>query len=127
MIKRKTKFSVNQPVVIRYGSRKLIGTVSAIKPVGKQYVYNVIGEDGKEYDELTVDSTVNSCIDTYLTKLFYKKYNISIDNIPTKEILKVSGIYLPESVNTEPVEEDTPEINIRDYSVDYDEENPDQY
>ena len=127
MIKRKTKFSVNQPVAIRYGSRKLIGTVSAIKPIGKQYVYNVIGEDGKEYDELTVDSAVNSCIDTYLTKLFYKKYNISINNIPTKEILKVSGIYLPESVNTEPVEEDTPEINIRDYSVDYDEENPDQY
>lgn len=126
MAKRKTKFSVNQPVAFRYGDKKMIGSVSLIKPIGKQFVYNVLGENGKEYEELGVDTVVNSCIDTYLTKLFYKKYNISEDNIPTKEVARVSSdIYLPDSNSPEPSEEETTEINIRDYAVDYDEENPD--
>jgi hypothetical protein len=126
MAKRKTKFSVNQPVAFRYGDKKMIGSVSLIKPIGKQFVYNVLGENGKEYEELGVDLTVNACIDTYLTKLFYKKYNISEEHIPTKDVAKVSSdIYLPDSSNSESSEEETPEINIRDYAVDYDEENPD--
>ena len=126
MQKRKTKFSVNQPVAFRYGNKKMIGQVSLIKPIGKQYVYNVIGENGKEYDELGVDTVVNSCIDTYLTKLFYKKYDIPQDHIPVKDTIRSSaGIYLPESNNNaEPESETITEIEIRDYAVDYDEENP---
>lgn len=127
MSKRKTKFSVNQPVAFRYGDKKMIGHVSLIKPVGKQFVYNVIGENGKEYDELSVDTVVNACIDTYLTKLFYKKYDIPENHIPLKDITKVSsGIYLPEASTSESESsEPTTEIEIRDYAVDYDEENPD--
>jgi hypothetical protein len=127
MSKRKTKFSVNQPVAFRYGDKKMIGTVSLIKPIGKQFAYNVVGENGKEYDELGVDLAVNMCIDTYLTRLFYKKYNISEDNIPVKDNVKVSnGIYLPEAINADSEDsESSIELEIRDYAVDYDEENPD--
>jgi len=127
MSKRKTKFSVNQPVAFRYGDKKMIGTVSLIKPIGKQFVYNVVGENGKEYDELGVDLAVNMCIDTHLTRLFYRKYDISEDHIPVKDNVKVSnGIYLPEAVNAESEEsESSTESEVRDYAVDYDEENPD--
>jgi len=127
MSKRKTKFSVNQPVAFRYGDKKMIGTVSLIKPIGKQFVYNVVGENGKEYDELGVDLAVNMCIDTYLTRLFYRKYDISEDHIPVKDNVKVSnGIYLPEAVNAESEESElSTESEVRDYAVDYDEENPD--
>ena len=127
MSKRKTKFSVNQPVAFRYGDKKMIGHVSLIKPIGKQFVYNVIGENGKEYDELSVDTVVNACIDTYLTKLFYKKYDIPEDHIPVKDTIKSSAdIYLPEASTSEAESsEPSTEIEIRDYAVDYDEENPD--
>ena len=125
MAKRKTKFSINQPVAFRFGDKKMIGYVSLVKPVGKQFVYNVVGENGKEYDDLSIDSNINACIDTYLTKLFYKKYNISEDNIPVKDTLKITNdIYLPEASTSE-VSEISTETEIRDYSVDYDEENPD--
>lgn len=127
MSKRKTKFSVNQPVAFRYGDKKMIGRVSLIKPIGKQFVYNVIGENGKEYDELSVDTVLNACIDTYLTKLFYKKYDIPEEHIPVKDTMKSSaGIYLPEANNPETETEVVgPEVEVRDYAVDYDEENPD--
>jgi hypothetical protein len=127
MSKRKTKFSVNQPVAFRYGDKKMIGRVSLIKPIGKQFVYNVIGENGKEYDELSVDTVLNACIDTYLTKLFYKKYDIPEEHIPVKDTMKSSaGIYLPEGNNPETETEVAgPEVEVRDYAVDYDEENPD--
>ena len=125
MSKRKTKFSVNQTVAFRYGDKKMIGSVTLIKPVGKQYVYNVVGENGTEYEDLGVDTTVNTCIDTYLTKLFYKKYDIPMDYIPVMDNVKgASGIYLPEPISAEEEPEST-EINIQDYSVNYDEENPD--
>lgn len=125
MAKRKTKFSINQPVAVRYGDRKLIGKVAFIRPVAKQFVYDVLGEDGKVYEDLNVDTAVNQCIDTYLTKLFYKKYDISEDMIPTKDGIKTStdSVYMPEAVAVEAEVED--EVEVRDYSVDYDEENPD--
>lgn len=125
MAKRKTKFSVNQPVAFRYGDRKLIGKVAVIKPVAKQFVYDVLGEDGKLYEELGVDTTLNQCVDTYLTKLFYKKYDISEDMIPVQDNGKMfsSTVYMPE--NTAVEEEIEEETEVRDYSVDYDEENPD--
>jgi len=127
MSKRKTKFSVNQPVAFRFGNKKMIGRVSLIKPIGKQFVYNVVGENGKEYDELGVDTILNTCIDTYLTKLFYKKYAIPEDHIPVKDTMKSSaGIYLPDANNPVPgTEVPSTEVEVRDYAVDYDEENPD--
>ena len=82
---KKRKFSSGQIVVIRYSDRKLVGKVVLIRPVGKKFFYDVECEDGKIYSELLVDSAMNQCIDTYLTKLFYKKYNIDENFIPEIE------------------------------------------
>lgn len=82
---KKRKFSNNQTVVFRFSDRKLIGKVIFIRPVGKKFMYNVLCEDGKEYNDLLVDSSMNQSIDTYLTKLFYKKYNIDENAIPEYE------------------------------------------
>lgn len=83
---KKRKFSNNQIVVFRFGQRNLVGKVCNIKPVGKRsFVYDVKGEDGIIYEELGVDSIVNHTIDTHKTKLFYKKYGISEEQIPTPD------------------------------------------
>jgi len=82
---KKKKFSMNQPVVFRHGERRLVGKVSFIRPIGKQYLYHVQCEDGKEYEDLQVDIAMNQCIDTYLTKLFYQKYEINGTFIPKIE------------------------------------------
>ena len=91
---KKRKFSNNQLVVFRFGDRKIVGNVVFVKPVGKQFIYDVAAEDGKTYYELTVDGPVNNSIDTYLTKLFYQKYNIDESAIPE-------------------IEDDTPSINSK--------------
>lgn len=124
MAKNRSKFYTNQPVVFRYGTRKLVGKVFLIKPVGKQFIYDVLCEDGKIYEELKVDTPLNLCIDTYLTKLFYKKYDISVDMIPqmTKSRNIEDDVFLPTAAE---VTEEEPEVEVKDYSVDYDEENPD--
>jgi hypothetical protein len=82
---KKRKFSNNQLVVIRFGDRKIVGKVVFIRPIGKKFIYDVECEDGKTYSELTVDTTFNSCIDTYLTRLFYQKYKIDENAIPEIE------------------------------------------
>ena len=82
---KKRKFSNNQLVVFRFGDRKIVGNVVFVKPVGKQFIYDVAAEDGKIYYELTVDGPVNNSIDTYLTKLFYQKYKIDESAIPEIE------------------------------------------
>lgn len=122
---RKKKFSINQPVVFRYSDRKLVGKVSFIRPVGKKFIYDVMCEDGKEYYELSVDSNMNQCIDTYLTKLFYKKYNIDENAIPEIENEEVSVKTSAKAVLTEPdlIEEDT--VSPRDEGVLFDEEDVD--
>lgn len=79
---KKRKFSNNQLVVFRFGDRKIVGNVVFVKPIGKQFIYDVAAEDGKTYYELTVDGPVNNSIDTYLTKLFYQKYKIDENAIP---------------------------------------------
>ena len=91
---KKRKFSNNQLVVFRFGDRKIVGNVVFVKPVGKQFIYDVACEDGKIYYELTVDGPVNNSIDTYLTKLFYQKY-------------KIDGSAIPE------IEDDTPVLNSK--------------
>lgn len=124
MAKNRSKFYTNQPVVFRYGNRKLVGKVFLIKPIGKTFIYDVLCEDGKIYEELKVDTPLNLCIDTYLTKLFYKKYDISVDMIPqmTKSRNIEDDVFLPTASE---VTESEPEVEVRDYAVDYDEENPD--
>lgn len=87
---KKRKFSNNQVVVFRFGQRNLVGKVCNIKPVGKRsFIYDVKGEDGIVYEDLGVDAIVNHTIDTHKTKLFYKKYNISEDQIPEVEAEEV--------------------------------------
>lgn len=82
---KRRKFVNNQPVVFRFGARKLIGKVIFSRPVGKKFTYDVLCEDTKVYSELQVDVAMNQCIDTYLTKLFYKKYKIDENFIPEIE------------------------------------------
>jgi len=82
---KRRKFVNNQPVVFRFGERKLIGKVIFSRPVGKKFTYDVLCEDTKVYSELQVDVAMNQCIDTYLTRLFYKKYKIDENFIPEIE------------------------------------------
>ena len=83
---RKRKFSNNQIVVFRFGERNLVGKICDIKQIGKRtFIYDVKGEDGIIYEELGVDAVMNHTIDTHKTKLFYKKYNISEDQMPEIE------------------------------------------
>lgn len=79
---KRRKFSNNQIVVFRFGDKKLVGKIALVRPVGKKFIYDVLCEDGKIYSELPVDVAVNESIDTYLTKLFYQKYNIDPNAIP---------------------------------------------
>ena len=82
---KKRKFSVHQVVVFRFSDRKMVGEVIGYKPMGKRFVYDVLSENGKVYQSLDVDIEANECIDTYLTKLFYKKHNIDANSIPAVE------------------------------------------
>lgn len=86
---KKRKFSNNQIVVFRFGDRKIVGKVILVRPVGKKFTYDVYAEDGKIYSELLADAPLNLSIDTYLTKLFYKKYNLDENSIPdlTEDVL----------------------------------------
>ena len=87
---KRRKFSNNQPVVFRFGERKLFGKVIFARPIGKKFTYDVLCEDGKVYSELHVDVSMNQSIDTYLTRLFYKKYKIDESFIP-----EITNDYLP--------------------------------
>lgn len=103
--KKRKKFAHNQTVVFRFGERKLVGKIYNYHPVGKEFIYDVLCEDGKIYTELTVDSKLNQTIDTYLTKLFYNKYNITDSPIPTEQSYNGPRIQT-ESVIEEQIPED---------------------
>ena len=90
MARIKKRFSTNQVVVFRFSDRKMVGRVVMVRPIGKIFNYDVLAEDGKIYEELAVDSNMNHSIDTYLTRLFYRKYNISESEIP------VTAVNVPE-------------------------------
>jgi hypothetical protein len=86
MARIKRKFYAGQTVVFRFSERKLVGKVIESVPVGKnKFLYEVEGEDGKVYSEMPLDAEMNYTIDSYLTKLFYRKYNISADTLPVTE------------------------------------------
>lgn len=109
---KKRKFSNNQIVVFRFGERKIVGKVIFARPIGKKFTYDVFAEDGKIYNELYVDSIVNMSIDTYLTKLFYKKYNLNENSIPdvSEDILPaLAALSVVEPTIDDSVEEETVE------------------
>lgn len=92
-IRRKKRFSINQIVVFRNNSRILVGKIYEIKSVDKATLYDVLCEDGKIYSDLSIDSAANQCIDTKLTKIFYKKYGIDENSIPSTD----SHVYIPDT------------------------------
>jgi len=102
--RRKRRFSNNQLVVFRYSNRKLVGRVCNVKPVAKTFIYDVACEDGKIYHDLVVDAAMNSSIDTYLTKLFYLKYDIDEADIP--EHIEDEPRFKSKSVATEENDEE---------------------
>lgn len=121
-LRKKRKFSVNQVVAFRFSDRKLIGTVVLVRPVGKNVFYDVMGENGTYYSELEVDTEVNHCIDTYLTKLFYHKYNIDENSIP--EIVNPSPAVQDSTIiETDRTVEDTVS-DYRELYIDEDEYDP---
>lgn len=119
---RRRKFANNQPVVFRFGERKLFGKVIFARPIGKKFTYDVLCEDSKVYSELHVDTAMNQCIDTYLTRLFYKKYKIDESYIPdvSQDILPAvtseSLVEEPEAVEDDSV--NTEEILYEDDDFD---------
>lgn len=119
----KRKFSNNQTVVFRFGDRNIVGQVVFTRPIGKRFIYDVAAEDGKIYYELPVDVSHNETIDTYLTRLFYKKYKMDEDGIPEIEnedgpFLNVTNVAktLIEVVEPEPVEE----VEVGEFELDED-------
>ena len=73
---------MNQIVIFRFGSRNLVGKVIDVRPINKKLGYLLLGEDGKEYGHMFVDTAHSECIDTNLTKIFYKHYDMDITAIP---------------------------------------------
>jgi hypothetical protein len=121
---KRRKFSNNQTVVFRFGDRNIVGQVVFSRPIGKRFIYDIAAEDGKIYYELPVDMPYNETIDTYLTRLFYKKYKMDEDGIPEIEdedgpILNVTNASksLIEVASTEPVEE---EEEVGEFELDED-------
>lgn len=112
---RKRKFSNNQIVVFRFGERNLVGKICDVKQIGKRsFIYDVKGEDGIIYEELGVDAVMNHTIDTHKTKLFYKRYNISEDQMPEIE---------QEDVELEPAGATAPEEEVAEPAAKAEEEN----
>ena len=120
---KKRKFSNNQTVVVRFSERKIVGTVIAVKPVGKRFIYDVEGEDGTVYTDLSVDLTMNECIDTYLTKLFYQKYKIDENSIPDIEPEGAEEeVSMAESIIEEPESVEEEDVTISSSEFDEDED-----
>lgn len=101
-VRRKKRFSLNQIVVFRNNTRNLVGKIYEIKSVGKATLYDVLCEDGKIYSELGVDQVANQCIDTKLTRLFYKKYDIDENSLPGAD----SHVHIPDNA-IEPIMPDS--------------------
>lgn len=119
---KKRKFSNNQIVVFRFGDRKIVGKVILVRPVGKKFTYDVYAEDGKIYSELLADAALNLSIDTYLTKLFYRKYNLDENSIPdlTEDVLP--SLVMPTMVEsvTDEQSDDVEEEEEKEFFLDED-------
>jgi hypothetical protein len=101
--RKKSKFSMNQIVIFRFGSRNLVGKVIDVRPINKKIGYLLLGEDGKEYGHMFVDTVHAECIDTRLTKIFYKHYDMDINAIP-EHVEEVASINIKTPAVIEPEE-----------------------
>jgi hypothetical protein len=115
--RKKTKFSMNQVVIFRFGSRNLVGKVIDVRPISKKIGYLLLGEDGKEYGHMFVDTVHAECIDTRLTKIFYKQYNLDLNAIPEHIIDTVESNVRIKTVEEEPepVEDDNEDEILFDF------------
>lgn len=103
LVRKKTKFSMNQIVIFRFGSRNLVGKVVDVRPINKKIGYLLLAEDGKEYGHMFVDTTHSECIDTRLTRIFYKNYNMDMHSIP-EHIEEAATVNIKSKPEPEPEE-----------------------
>lgn len=107
----KTKYSNNQIVVFRFGDRNLVGKIIDVRPVNKKISYLILGEDGKEYGHMFADTNYAECIDTNLTKIFYRNYKLDLNAIPERveeaAAIKIKAKPAPEIEEIEQEEEET--------------------
>jgi hypothetical protein len=108
---------MNQVVIFRFGSRNLVGKVIDVRPISKKIGYLLLGEDGKEYGHMFVDTVHAECIDTRLTKIFYKQYNLDLNAIPEHIIDTVESNVRIKTVEEEPepVEDDNEDEILFDF------------
>jgi hypothetical protein len=105
--RKKSKFSMNQIVIFRFGSRNLVGKVIDVRPINKKIGYLLLGEDGKQYGHMLVDTGHAECIDTRLTKIFYTQYNMDINAIPEHiEEAAAISIKAPKAPEPEEIEQE---------------------
>lgn len=117
---KKRKFSNNQIVVFRWGNRNLVGKVCFVRPLpNRRFLYDVAGEDGKVYTELEVDVSMNQCIDTYLTRIFYQAHDIDEKSIPAIEDESSEAFTITDLASTML---DTPEVSNSEDPIVIDEE-----
>lgn len=128
---KKRKFSNNQIVVFRFSERNMVGKVSFVRPLpNRRFLYDVVGENGKLYQELDVDVDMNYCIDTYLTRIFYQANNIDENSIPEIDDTDVEAISIEDLAATlvdEPEISDADEpFNLEEEGLLFDEEDYDE-
>lgn len=69
---KKIHYSVNQPVVFVWSRNKKYGTIQSRSLKGKKMYYDVLGDDGKVYEELYTDDSEIACILTRETDIVLK-------------------------------------------------------
>lgn len=67
---RTKKYVVGNTVVFTIGSLNMVGDIYRIRTEDKRTLYDIRGEDGKEYDGFSVDTKVLQCINSKLTTQF---------------------------------------------------------
>lgn len=59
---KKLHYSINQPVVFNWSRVKKYGTIFSRTLRGKKMYYDVLGDDGKVYEDLYTDDSEIACI-----------------------------------------------------------------
>jgi len=67
---RTKKYVVGNTVVFTLGQVNMVGTIYKIRTEDKRTLYDILGEDGKEYDGFAVDAKILQCINSKLTTQF---------------------------------------------------------
>jgi hypothetical protein len=114
--RQKSKYSNNQIVVFKFGDRNLVGKIIDVRPVNKKIAYLILGEDGKEYGHMFADTAYAECIDTNLTKIFYKNYNLDLNAIPEKvEEAAAIKIKTKPTAEIEEIEQEEDDVVLFDF------------